>query len=49
MSETSLSDTPVTVADHAAVRVITVNRPDKLNGGTVRTAELMELPGCLGV
>src|SRR5690606_33810609 len=31
MPESSLPDSPVTIANHAAVRVVTVNRPDKLN------------------
>ena len=31
MLESSLPDCPVTIANHAAVRVVTVNRPDKLN------------------
>lgn len=41
MSEASLPDAPVAIADHAAVRVITVNRPEKLNALNAATLDAL--------
>lgn len=41
MSDTSLPATPVTITNDAAVRVITVNRPDKLNALNAATLDAL--------
>ena len=43
MSEPSLPSPVVTIVDHAAVRVITVNRPDKLNALNAATLDALQL------
>jgi len=41
MPEASLPDSPVAIANHSAVRVITVNRPDKLNALNAATLDAL--------
>lgn len=43
MSEISDSTAPVSIADHGAIRVVTVNRPDKLNALNAATLEALHL------